>query len=170
MEIKTVKVGSFRTNCYIIKKENNIIVIDPGDEYEKIKKEIDKNISAILVTHNHFDHIGAINQFKNIKIYDYKNLKEQIYNIDDFKFEVIYTKGHTNDSISFYFKEEKVMFTGDFVFKNSIGRTDLETSSNEEMKKSIEKLKKYPKDITLYPGHGKETTLEEEIKTNPFFI
>jgi glyoxylase-like metal-dependent hydrolase (beta-lactamase superfamily II) len=170
MEIKTVKVGSFRTNCYIIKKENNIIVIDPGDEYEKIKKEIDENISAILVTHNHFDHVGAINQFKNIKIYDYKNLKEQIYKIDDFEFEVIYTKGHTDDSISFYFEKEKVIFTGDFVFKNSIGRTDLETSSNEEMQKSIEKLKKYPKDITIYPGHGKETTLEEEIKTNPFFI
>ena len=66
--------------------------------------------------------------------------------------------------------EEKAMFTGDFVFKQSIGRTDLETGSNEEMKKSIEKLKKYPKDITLYPGHGDKTTLEEEIKTNPFFM
>lgn len=170
MEIKTVKVGYLQTNCYIIKNNNNTIIIDPGDEYEKIKKEIDKNISAILVTHNHFDHVGAINQFKNIKIYDYKNLKEQIYKIDDFEFEVIYTKGHTDDSISFYFEKEKVIFTGDFVFKNSIGRTDLETSSNEEMQKSIEKLKKYPKDITIYPGHGKETTLEEEIKTNPFFI
>lgn len=169
MEIKTVKVGYLQTNCYII-KNNNIIIIDPGDEYEKIKNEISGNISGILITHNHFDHIGALKQFKNTKIYDYNNLKEQIYNIDDFKFEVIYTKGHTDDSISFYFEEEKAMFTGDFVFKQSIGRTDLETGSNEEMKKSIEKLKKYPKDITLYPGHGDKTTLEEEIKTNPFFM
>lgn len=170
MEIKIVKVGYLQTNCYILKKNDNIIIIDPGDEYEKIKKEIDKNVSAILITHNHFDHIGALKQFKNVKIYDYNNLKEQNYNIDGFKFKVIYTKGHTNDSISFYFKEEKVMFTGDFVFKNSIGRTDLETGSNEEMKKSIEKLKEYPSNITLYPGHGDKTTLENEIKINPFFI
>ena len=61
------------------------------------------------------------------------------------------------------------MFTGDFVFKNTIGRTDLETGNMKEMEESIEKIKKYPKATKLYPGHGELTTIEEEIKNNPFF-
>jgi glyoxylase-like metal-dependent hydrolase (beta-lactamase superfamily II) len=61
------------------------------------------------------------------------------------------------------------MFVGDFVFEGSIGRTDLETGNMEEMEKSIQKLKAYPKDIELYPGHGNKTTLEIELENNPFF-
>ncbi len=169
MELKTIKVGYLQTNCYILTEGTSTIIIDPGDEAEKIKKQIKQNIKAILLTHHHFDHIGAIKEFKNIKILDNTNLEEKNYEIDDFKFEVIKTKGHTSDSISFYFQKEKIMFTGDFIFKNTIGRTDLETGNMKEMKKSIEKLKKYPKETKLYPGHGDITTIEEEIKNNPFF-
>ncbi len=169
MEIKILKVGYLQTNCYILTKGTSTIIIDPGDEAEKIKKEIKQKIKAILLTHHHFDHIGAIKEFKNIKILDNTNLEEKEYKIDDFIFQVIKTKGHTSDSISFYFKEENIMFTGDFVFKNTIGRTDLETGNMKEMEESIEKIKKYPKATKLYPGHGELTTIEEEIKNNPFF-
>ena len=169
MIIKRIKVGYLETNCYILIKENNALIIDPGDEYEKIKNQIENlNVLAILITHHHFDHVGALEYFKNTKIIDCKSEKKQ-YNIKNFKFEIIETKGHTNDSISFYFKEENIMFVGDFVFKESIGRTDLETGNNEEMKKSIKKIKTFPEETTLYPGHGEETTLKNEIKYNPFF-
>jgi glyoxylase-like metal-dependent hydrolase (beta-lactamase superfamily II) len=169
MIVKTIKVGYLETNCYILIKDNDALIIDPGDEYNKIEKEIQNlNIEAILITHHHFDHVGALSKFKNIKIID-NNLEEQEYEIGKFKFEIIKTPGHTSDSISFYFKEENIMFVGDFVFENSIGRTDLDSGNNLEMKKSIEKLKTYPIKTKLYPGHGDATTLEQEIKNNPFF-
>jgi len=170
MEIKILKVGYLQTNCYILTKGTSAIIIDPGDEYEKISKELKKlNLKAILLTHHHFDHVGALKNFENIKIFDNRNLEEKEYKIDNFKFEVIYTPGHTSDSISFYFKEENKMFTGDFVFKNTIGRTDLDTGNINEMYTSIEKLKTYPRNTKLYPGHGNTTSIEDEIKNNPFF-
>ena len=167
MIIKTLKVGYLETNCYILIQENDALIIDPGDEYDKIKKETENlNLQAILITHHHFDHVGALNKFKNIKIIDNNSEENQI---GKFKFEIIKTPGHTEDSVSFYFKEESTMFVGDFVFENTIGRTDLETSNMKDMKNSIEKLKTYPIETILYPGHGNSTTLEKEIKNNPFF-
>ena len=170
MKVTKIKVGALRTNCYILEIENDAIIIDPGDEYEKIKSNLGNlNLQAILITHHHFDHVGALKYFKNTKICDYSNLEEKTYEIGKFKFEVIITKGHTSDSITFYFKEDKMMFTGDFLFKGTIGRTDLETSNILEMKKSLDKIKKYP-DVTIYPGHGDSTTLEYEKNNNPFLL
>lgn len=173
MKIDRIKVGYLRTNCYLIEQNNETLIIDPGDEYDKIKEFIkDKNLIGILLTHNHFDHTGCINDLindYNISLYDNKSLREGINNISTFNFEVIKTYGHTMDSITFYFKEDKVMFTGDFLFYDTIGRCDLEESNIDEMKKSIDKIKKYSDDITIYPGHGKETNLGREKKNNIYF-
>jgi glyoxylase-like metal-dependent hydrolase (beta-lactamase superfamily II) len=148
-------------------------VIDPGDDIDKIKEEIKKyNLLAILITHHHFDHVGALDdliKYKNVPIYDY-NLTDTEYNIDKFNFKIIKTPGHTSDSITFYFENENIMFTGDFLFKGTIGRTDLPTGDSIEMEKSINKIKQYNKDIKIYPGHGDITTLEDEIKYNYFFV
>ena len=84
-------------------------------------------------------------------------------NIDDFNCEIIYTPGHKEDSISIYFKEQNIMFTGDFIFKSAIGRTDLPGGDYNEMLKSLTKLKKYDKNIKIYPGHGDITYLRNEI-------
>lgn len=169
MEIKKLKVGYIRTNCYILIEDEDAIIVDPGDEYEKIKEEIkDLNIKAILITHYHFDHVGALSYFKNIEIYDYKNVNQKI-KINNFEFEIIETRGHTSDSVSFYFKKENKLFSGDFLFQHTIGRTDLETSNHNDIMKNIEKIKKYPKDTEIYPGHGNNTILKEELKNNPFF-
>lgn len=171
MQIKQIKVGYLETNCYILIIGNDAIIIDPGDEYDKIKQELGNlNLLAILITHRHFDHIGTLNSFNNVKVYDYACVLENDYKIGNFSFDVIYTKGHTDDSVTYYFKNENVMFVGDFIFKNSIGRTDLDTGNMLEMKRSIEKIKRYPKDTIIYPGHGDKTTLKEEIKNNPFFF
>ena len=170
MKIDTVIVGSLEENCYILRKNNNALVIDPGDEIEKINKVIgDSNVVGILITHNHFDHIGALSYFNKEEIYDFYNLEEKEYTIKDFKFNVIHTPGHTNDSISYYFKEENILFSGDFIFFESIGRCDLPTGNFNIMKNSIEKIKKYPLDMKIYPGHGRHTILEYEIKNNIYF-
>ena len=103
MNIKTVKVGYLQTNCYIIEYQNNTLIIDPGDEAEKIIKAVEKPVVGIIVTHHHFDHVGALDAVKNhfqTQIYDIHNLKEGENKISDFNFEIIYTPGHKEDLIS----------------------------------------------------------------------
>lgn len=167
MKITPVKVGYLEANCYILEKDGKIIVIDPGDEYDKIASIINnREIIKVLITHYHEDHIGALNNFKQNLIL--QNPKEETYHFGPFTFEVIFTKGHTNDSVTYYFKDEKIMFTGDFLFKETIGRTDMPGGSFEEMEKSLNKIKSYPGDIKIYPGHGPSTTLEHEKENNYF--
>ena len=164
MEINRVIVGELQTNCYILSINNKCIVIDPGDEIDKIKTYIsDKEIVGVIITHYHFDHIGALNYFDKSLILDRSSLEEKEYNIEGFKFEVLYTPGHKEDSITIYFKEDNVMFTGDFIFKSSIGRIDLPGGNVIDMLNSLSKMKRYNKDIVVYPGHGEKTILGEEI-------
>lgn len=173
MNIKTLVVGYLEENCYILSKNNNCIVVDPGDEIDKILESIgNMNVNAILITHYHFDHIGSLSDLKekyNVNVYDYNNIGQTI-NIGDFIFDVIDTKGHTADSVSFYFKDENVMFTGDFLFKESIGRCDFDNSNQSDMIKSIGKIKSFDKSIKIYPGHGENTTLQYELENNIFLM
>ena len=172
MKVNSIVVGIFETNCYLIEKDNKCLLIDPGEELEKIEEFIkDKNILGILVTHSHFDHTASVsdlNKKYGIPVFESNNLEEGIHKIDDFQFEVIKTFGHTMDSICFYFKKEKIMFTGDFLFRHTIGRCDLPGSDYGEMLKSLENIKKYPGDIVIYPGHGRKSSLGEEFKNNKY--
>ena len=162
MNIEIVKVGYLETNCYILSLNNKVLVIDPGDEIDKIKKVInEREVVGCIITHYHFDHVGAIKYFKNV--YDINNLKEGINTIDPFTFEVIYTPGHKEDTITIYFKEKHLMFVGDFIFKDGIGRTDLDGGSTQDMLNSLKKISKYNDDIVVYPGHGDSTKLGLEL-------
>ena len=136
MKVDRVIVGQLDTNCYILSIDSDVLIIDPGDEYEKIiDKVYGKNILGILITHSHFDHVGALKYFNNT-VYRYDNLSEKNYNIGKFSFDVIYTP-------------------------NGIGRTDL-GGYYVDMKKSLNKIKSYDNDIKIYPGHGDSSTLGEE--------
>jgi len=157
MDIKRIIVGYLEENCYIIKKDDKVIIVDPGDEAERIEREINNaNVIGILLTHDHFDHVGALEYFEQKY-----NLKHNDL-IRGFNYEVIKTPGHTKDSKTFYFPDDKVMFTGDFLFKGTIGRMDLQGGSIEEMQRSLEVISNYPNDITIYPGHGEASILGNE--------
>lgn len=162
MIIKRVIVGLLKENCYILCKNNKYLVIDPGSEYEKIKKEIKGELLGILITHYHFDHVGALKYFLNdykVKLYDINNFEENV-SIDNFSFKMIKTPGHKEDLVSFLFEDK--LFCGDFIFENSIGRYDLPGGNIFEMKKSIKYLLDNFENLTIYPGHGKKTSLEKE--------
>jgi len=165
MVIKKVVVGPLEENCYIVENNNKCIIIDPGDEFEKIIKNISCDVVGILITHYHFDHVGALQALKE----KYK-IEENNYNIPDFDFEIIKTPGHTIDSQTFYFKDDNIMFVGDFLFKDSIGRVDLPTGNSNDMKSSLEMIFGYPLDTIIYPGHGNSTTLKEEYKNLNYYI
>ncbi len=170
MKIEKVETGYLEENCYVVSINNDCLIIDPGDDFDKIKELVgDKKVLAVLITHYHFDHVGALEDIKkcyNVNVIDYKSNKYQ--NIGPFSFEIILTPGHKEDAVTYYFKEEKIMFVGDFIFKGTIGRCDLEGGCFDDMKKSLDKIKNYDENIRLYPGHGEDTTLKEELENNPY--
>ena len=173
MEIKKIVTGTLDENCYIIKNDKTCLVIDPGDDYQKIKEEIgDNKVLAVLITHSHFDHIGALRNFltkRSVKIFKKSSLEEKNYMIGDYSFDCIYTPGHSKDSVTFYFKDINTMFVGDFIFKESIGRCDLPGGDINEMNSSLIKISQYPDDTILYSGHGDDSTLGYEKINNEYF-
>lgn len=185
MKIEKIVVGIYEENCYLLIKDDDCIIVDPGDEKDKILKKVEDlklNVVGILITHAHFDHVGALSYILNeydVPVYynnvnneilynNLINVKEEKYIISNFKFEVIYTPGHRNDSVIYYFYEDNLMFTGDFLFKGSIGRTDLEYANYNDMINSLKKIKNYSNGILIYPGHGDNSTIGYEKENNMF--
>ena len=170
MKVDKIINGYLEENCYIIHNNKNALIVDPGSELNKIIDFINKehlNVVGILITHYHFDHVEvleALNKIYKVKIYDY-NSNSKI-SINGFNFEIIKNYGHTLDSVSFYFRENKIMFTGDFVFKETIG--NYENENEDIMISSLKEFVKLDKDIIIYPGHGEQSSIQYEIKHNPY--
>lgn len=125
---------------------------------EEMLKDSDLNLSTSM------GEALTINaDIKTIKDNDELNLfKEKII--------VIHTPFHTKGSVCYYLPEKKVLFTGDTLFKQSIGRDDLQNNERHKRVESLNKIKKLPRDLTIYPGHGPNTTLESELLNNHFLI
>lgn len=89
--------------------------------------------------------------------------------IADLSFQVIHTPGHTRGGCCYYAEEDKVLFSGDTIFMESIGRTDLPTGNSRELINSIrEKVLVLPDDVQIYPGHGSDTNVAYEAANNPY--
>ena len=173
MKIEKLEVGYLDCNCYLLEIDGSVLVIDPGDDIDKICNSVgNRDVIGIVITHYHFDHIGAMDEMVSrygCMVYDRYNLIEGENKIDEFIFDVIYTPGHKEDCITIYFKKDKMMFSGDFIFRDSIGRCDLSGGNMNEMMISINKIKLYDRDIIVYPGHGDFTTIGYEIDNNIYF-
>ncbi len=179
MKIKQLVVGDLEANCYLLASENELIVIDPGDEAERILKEI-KQLKAvpkyIIITHCHPDHVLAVSDIKketNAKILMHEEEKQfgncqadeflkegSKINIGNIVLKVIHTPGHTSGSICLL--GDDFILTGDTLFENGYGRTDLPGGSYEEMENSLKRLSQLLKPNTMvYPGHGKPFKLKK---------
>ncbi len=152
--ILQIHFNEFGSCVYILKLDNKNILIDTSSQFTrtellkdlkqlKIKPE---QIQIIILTHNHWDHNANINLFPNAQILNHKNEKE----IEKLGFKFIKTPGHTKDSISLLYQD--ILFSGDTLFNDGIGRTDFPESQPEKMQESLDKLKKLDYDI-LCPGH-----------------
>jgi glyoxylase-like metal-dependent hydrolase (beta-lactamase superfamily II) len=93
------------------------------------------------------------------------NLKIEIGRFD---FNILHTPGHTKGSCSFYLEKEKMIFTGDTLFKDTVGRTDFSYSSPSDLNKSLKKILSLNNNVQVYPGHGHPTTIQDE-KRNYFY-
>ena len=170
MEIKHLIVGPLLTNCYILISNNEAIVIDPGAGLKRILQEIEeKKLNYIILTHCHWDHIlGALKlrEKTGAKILIHKREKEYIkFQPDQFLdggeeirigeefLKVVSTPGHTKGSICLAGKN--FIFTGDILFEDGIGRTDLPGGCQKDLENSLKKLEKIIKPgMKIYPGHG----------------
>ena len=155
---------------YLLHEEssNTVAIIDPS-EFEACDKIIGKNykkLDFILNTHHHYDHVGGNKELKkkyNSTVLGFENDKNRIPGIDkvlkdnqDFKigllnFNTIFIPGHTRGHVAFYFKKEKILFTGDTLFSLGCGR--VFEGTYEQMFQSLKKLKSLPDDTKVYCGH-----------------
>ncbi|MBD3282194.1 MAG: MBL fold metallo-hydrolase [Candidatus Portnoybacteria bacterium] len=172
MKIKRLIVGPVITNCYILSSNNDLAIIDPGGDPDLILSELEKldgKLKYIINTHYHFDHIlgnRKIRKETKAKILIHENEKEfidfdadkylkdgDIIGIGDEELEVIHTPGHTRGDICLL--GNNLIFTGDILFKEGYGRTDLPGGSDDQIKKSIKKIKSLIKpSMKVLPGHG----------------
>ncbi len=156
-------------------------------------------IQAILLTHGHFDHVGGVEQLKRLLNIDYipiyihkddlalaQNAMDNLWKIPSencypthlvregklqvgqFEFYVIFTPGHTEGSVIYLI--EDVMLSGDTLFCNSVGRTDLPGGNMAKMRKSLQKIKQLTEDYKIYSGHGPCSTLKMQLNNNPYLI
>ena len=110
------------------------------------------------------DHIAALQDildYKNVPIHDYKSINKEV-NIEKFNFRIINFPGHKEDLVGFLFDNK--LFSGDFIFEGTIGRTDLPGGNYKEMQESIKKILSFKNDLQIYPGHGQSTNLSKERK------
>ena len=103
------------------------------------------------------------------EVREYTTIEEgDVITLDELKFKVMSTPGHTRGSVCYVEESERVIFSGDTLFKLSAGRTDFEGGSSVSMKKSFKRLKELEGDYTVYPGHFDPSALDYERKNNPF--
>ncbi|MEE8335148.1 MAG: MBL fold metallo-hydrolase [Candidatus Neomarinimicrobiota bacterium] len=204
LNIQTVITEPFQENCFLIWQEEypGTIIIDPGGSSSEICskiKEYNLQPAAILNTHAHLDHVGAVSLLKQTfdipfylhteeklilehftesrRLFGFPPEKEPVVDIwfnndspltvADFRFEIIPVPGHTPGSTCL--KLDNHIFSGDTLFKGSIGRTDLPGGSSLQLKASLSSLiQNFPADMIIHAGHGPDTTLGHEIRYNPF--
>ena len=200
-KIDVLPLGAYQTNCYIVwaAGSDRCAVIDPGYDAQTILArlgELALTLDTILLTHGHFDHVGAVETLVNATgcklfmsqsdytqrknpINDYlyplhdKNFCEvsfceegEMISVGGLNFSVMETPGHTWGSVCYLC--EDAMFCGDTLFAGSCGRTDLPGGDRVTMLNSLERLSQMDTDYRVFPGHGESSTLSHEQKTNPY--
>jgi len=200
MERITLQVGTFEVNCSILVEDGNAWIVDPGQEAHRIidlLREKHLTPQAILLTHVHFDHFGAIpalqTAYPKLPVYvhpddvpafthpmnqlppDYpavdvpQNLRTDMpVALQSSPLTVIPTPGHTPGGVCYYLPDSKLLLSGDTLFAGSVGRTDLPGGDMATLMRSLVALKTLPPDTTVIPGHGPFTTIANERAGNPF--
>ena len=195
-------LGQYQTNCYLVRAAADAadaVVIDPGAQGPALIAELDRlavRPVAILITHFHFDHIGAVADLAEAYGCPVSMCADEAYGLETpdavfpnsgarpwvpeirlagdetftaagVTFETVRVPGHSPAHIAFH--ADGCLFSGDVLFAGSVGRTDLPGASWDVLQESIRLLvERFPAATDVYPGHGPATTLGQELETNPF--
>lgn len=181
------------SNCYIVREGNDAVIVDPGDDGQYIIEELQNvTPRAIIATHGHFDHVMAAYEIQvsfglpffigKGDEFLLKNMRESAKHYLNIKTDppprvdrvvsggevlplglrVLHTPGHTPGSIALV--SNGWIIVGDVIFAGgAVGRTDFSYSDSEQLTASIRKIRSYPEDYILYPGHGEPTTIGEVV-------
>ena len=193
LKVHALTLGAYQVNCYIIHDENSAscCVIDPGYEADTILDKLSQlglTLEAILLTHGHFDHVGAVRDLAAdtgcqvyicaedlvlpMKLTAGKLYYTQTYaegtklRLAGLDITVLQTPGHTPGSVCLLIGD--TLFSGDTLFAASCGRTDLPGGSWEQMRASLKRLAGIEANLWVLPGHGESTTLSSEKNYNPY--
>lgn len=188
---ETFPLGDYQTNCYLVRQagQTQCVLIDPGYAADFLldtlnAKELE--LSAIALTHGHFDHVGAVRDLAaetGCRVYlsgdelslppaitagrlYYTDLYTDRFTAAGIPFTVLKTPGHTPGSVCL--RTGSLLFSGDTLFAGSCGRTDLPGGDPADMRASLKLLAAIPENLTVYPGHGEATTLDAEKRYNPY--
>ena len=190
MNIQKLTLGLYQTNTYLLANDTEAVVIDPGYEDATILDALaGKTLKAILLTHGHFDHVGAVKELVAetgcavwihaaeatmppmvtagplyfTHTYDEGDTVSPIAGLE---LTVLHTPGHTPGSVCLLMGKE--MFSGDTLFACSFGRTDLPGGDPRKMMESLRRLASLQGNFFIHPGHGGSTTLDAEKRFNPY--
>ena len=199
MNIHTLPLGDYQTNTYIIEHDGRCAIIDPGYEPQTILAFLKKHgltSDAVLLTHGHFDHVGAVEKiveetgcklwmsqgdwsqkispltayFYPIANCDFTEVQfceeGEVISAAGLSFSVLETPGHTHGSVCYLCGD--ALFSGDTLFAGSCGRTDLPGGDWNTILESLKRLSQLKGDFTVYPGHGNSTTVSQEKLYNPY--
>lgn len=193
LKVHALALGAYQTNCYIIHDENSqaCCVIDPGYDADIILDKLDSlglTLNAILLTHGHFDHVGAVKDLAAEtqcdvyihpedlllppmmtagSLYYTKTYTEgTLLNLAGLEISVLHTPGHTPGSVCLL--TETTIFSGDTLFQGSCGRTDLPGGNWATIGSSLRRLAALEGNFWVFPGHGPSTTLRDEKRYNPY--
>ena len=188
--ITKLTLGLYQTNTYLLANDTEAVVIDPGYEADTILDALEgKNLKAILLTHGHFDHVGAVKELvaeTGCTVYIHAAdlslppmiTAGQLYYthtyaegdtvcpIEGAELHVLHTPGHTPGSVCLLLGDQ--MFSGDTLFEGSCGRMDLPGGDQLQMHQSLNRLVSLQADYHIHPGHGGSTTLAAEKRYNPY--
>lgn len=199
MKILAFHTTELETDTYLVTNGSEAFVVDPGDGADMLTAAAEAEgakIGWVLLTHAHFDHIGAaaelqrggalivmhrddvplVGSFKNLAFYAGKKVEHftpdvtvsggETLDVAGIAVKVMHTPGHTAGGVCYI--AEDCIFSGDTLFELSYGRTDFPTGSFKELKNSIvNKLFALKGDYKVFPGHGAPTTLQFEREHNP---
>jgi hydroxyacylglutathione hydrolase len=206
LDIASFTVGPFRENCYLVRRADtgSAVLVDPGDEAERLIEEIAARgvtVEAILLTHTHIDHIGAVAALAHAtgaRVYcptlEHEVLADidasvawigmagfESYDADELlgggehlelaglEIDVVFTPGHSPGHLTYALGESDTLLSGDVLFRGSVGRVDLPGGDAATLLRSIATLfDAYPPHTLVLPGHGPQTSLQEERRSNPF--
>ena len=193
LKVHALTLGAYQVNCYIIHDEKSpfCCVIDPGYEADTILdklSELGLTLEAILLTHGHFDHVGAVrdlaadtgcqvwlcaedlalptNLTAGPLCYTNTYAEGTTLHLAGLDISVLQTPGHTPGSVCLVMEQH--LFSGDTLFAGSCGRTDLPGGNARAMKESLARLAALKENYQVHPGHGHGSTLDWEKKTNPY--
>lgn len=194
LNIHTLPLGDYETNCYIVNRVGSraCVVIDPGYDAFLVEEKLTQlalDCQAILLTHGHFDHVGAVRDLvatTSCAVYlrpeeltmppqmtagplyytDFYPTGGQL-TVAGLDFTLLHTPGHTPGSVCLLV--EDALFSGDTLFAGSCGRTDFPGGDPREMAASLNRLKQLPDGLRVFPGHGASSTIAQEKKHNFYF-